>query len=380
MRKIVFVYDHLQTGGIATYLLNILNYISNKNFDVTILVKSISEDIMKSLPDNVSVKYVEDISTIKKAFLYFVCGGIPAILSILFRDKKQVFSGKALQKLQLINAKYAQKYDEQYDIAVGLDLYWPNYYTALRISAEKKYLWAHPQYSSLKTNPKIDEEVYKNSDRIIAVSKKNADILKEFLPSLKDKIDYIENIIDNESIIKKSFEEVAETVNDSTLNIITVCRLDNSSKRIDRIVGCAKALKEKKVDFVWRILGDGPDKIYLENLIEESNVEDKLLLLGNRNNPYPYMVKSDVFVLLSQYEGVPIVVTEAMILGLPVIVSKYESAASQVSFDNGYIVQNDDTTIISETTEILEHFTKFRIHYRKDNIKSYKKLDALLEG
>lgn len=383
MKKIVFVYDHLGTGGIASYLLNILSYISKYDFSVTLLVKSISADVQKSIPENVAIKYVQDVPVIKKFLLYIFRGGIPAIVSILRRDKKQVFSGKALQKLQLINAAYSGEHGEAYDIAIGLDLYWPNYYTALRINAEKKYLWAHPQYNSLKTDGKIDEQVYGKCDKLIAVSEKNAHILKQFLPGIKEKIDYIENITDNDRIIEKSKEEIMESFDENQLNIVTVCRLDNSSKRLDRVIACAKILKERNIDFIWRILGDGPDKGYVTELVKENNLWDRVILTGNKNNPYPYMAKSDVFVLLSQYEGVPIVVTEAMISGLPVIVSNYESAAVQVSPENGYIVENDDETISVCTADILEKLEKMqpkpRIEYRKDNKESYKKLDDLLE-
>ena len=120
MKKIVFVYDHLGTGGIASYLLNILSYISKYDFSVTLLVKSISADVQKSIPENVAIKYVQDVPVIKKFLLYIFRGGIPAIVSILRRDKKQVFSGKALQKLQLINAAYSGEHGEAYDIAIGL--------------------------------------------------------------------------------------------------------------------------------------------------------------------------------------------------------------------------------------------------------------------
>lgn len=383
MKKIVFVYDHLYTGGISAYLLNILNYIEKYDFSSTLLVKSISPDVKKLIPENVAIKYIQDIPPIKKALLYVLRGGIPALVSILGRKKEQIISGKALQKLQMINAKYAGEHSDSYDIAVGLDLYWPNYYTALRINAEKKYLWAHPQYNSLKTDAKVDEEVYGKGDRLIAVSKKNADILKQFLSGIEEKIDYIENITDNDLIIEKSREETTEYFDENQLNIVSVCRLDNSSKRIDRIIACARILNEKNIDFTWRIVGDGPDKAYIQGLINESNLNNRVLLLGNKSNPYPYMAKSHIFVLLSQYEGVPIVVTEAMILGLPVIVSKYESAAMQVLPENGYILENDDETISVQTAEILEKIEKMqlkpRIEYRKDNTESYKKLDDLLE-
>ena len=68
MKKIIFVYDHLRIGGIATYLVNILNSLDFEKLSVTLLVKSISDDVLSLIPDSVCVKHLQDSSKLKKIF------------------------------------------------------------------------------------------------------------------------------------------------------------------------------------------------------------------------------------------------------------------------------------------------------------------------
>ncbi len=380
MSNIVFVYDHLGIGGIATYMLNMLKHIDLKNNSVTLLTKSIQKELIERIPTDVKIKYVADIPKIKKALLYVLRGGLPAIAELTLLKKRNSHCGKAIQKLHAISAKHSPVPQEQYDIAIGMDHYWPNYYTLSKINATKKYIWIHPQYNSLNLNIEADKKFLQHATKIFAVSQHNANILTQTFPSLADKIDYMENFIDSEAI-KQAALEPEEPFDRNKFNIITVCRLDNTSKRIDRIIKCADILKKDHVDFTWRIVGDGPDRQHIENLIKEQNLGDCVLLMGNRSNPYPLVRQSDAFVLLSQYEGVPLVVTEAMILGLPVIVSNYESASSQVQSKYGVIVSNDDKTVSQQAATALKGFVSDPPQiptYQKDNSESLIKLTKLL--
>ena len=90
----------------------------------------------------------------------------------------------------------------------------------------------------------------------------------------------------------------------------------------------------------------------------------------------------DIFILLSQYEGMPLAVTEAMILGVPVIVTKYESAIYQVSSECGIVVENKDSTVPVQTFEAVLKIAKdrFKSQYLKDNSDSIKKLNEIFGG
>lgn len=380
MKKIVFIYDHLQTGGIAPFLLNMFKFTPTDKCEITLLVKSISQEILTQIPKYIKIKYVKEISLVKKVLLYLFHGGLFSMFKLKFRKKEKVLSGKALQKLQLINAKFSEKFDDCYDVAIGSDIYWSDYYTVLHVKAVKKYLWVHPQYSVLGNQRNVDYRFFKAVDGIYAVSKTNAQNLINLFPSISNKISYMNNFISDDFIRMQSTREIID-YDLTVLNIITVCRLDNSSKRIDRIIKCAYVLKQKGENFVWRIIGDGPDKDYVNELIIKYGVEREVLLLGLKVNPYPYVKHSDAFVLLSSYEGVPFVVTEAMILGVPVIVSNYDSAVMQVKPEFGFIVHNNDETIVEQVVDHLINIGNFTLNckYNVDNQDSLEKYNKILE-
>ena len=130
------------------------------------------------------------------------------------------------------------------------------------------------------------------------------------------------------------------------MKIVTVCRLTENIKGLDRVVNSARILKECGVSFIWYIMGDGDDRTSVMNRIKERNVEDCLILCGNITNPFPYVKAADLFVLLSRFEGKPICVTEALVLGTPSIVTKYPSAEEQIVHGkNGFVIDNSDDAV-----------------------------------
>ena len=67
------------------------------------------------------------------------------------------------------------------------------------------------------------------------------------------------------------------------------------------------------------IVGDGPDREYLERLIRAMDLEESVILAGYQSNPYPYMKKSRFLVISSYTEGLPVISMEALSLGVPVV-------------------------------------------------------------
>ena len=84
------------------------------------------------------------------------------------------------------------------------------------------------------------------------------------------------------------------------------------------------------------IVGDGPDKKEIENLIKESDVEDKVILIGKTTNPYVWMKNSKLFVHSSKYEGFGLVIVEAAILGKAIISSDCKVGPKEILGNGKY--------------------------------------------
>lgn len=382
MKKVLIVYDSLQIGGIATYLINLLKQIDYCAVAVTLLVKDIDDDVKSQLPAEIKLDFLTQKSKLDKAVYYFTHGAGCAMFRLFVTGKRKATWGRDSQQIQYLNACLSPRYEGDFDVAIGADMFWADYYVLTKTHAAKKYVWIHPEYNALHTNHGFDEKLFSVADGIIAVSQRNAEALKNTFPALKEKIDFIDNFIDADRIRTLAAQRVNTVFAEDKLNIITVCRLDTVSKRLDRLVHCAALLAENNVSFVWRLIGEGPDVAYVRQLIANAGLQDKVLLLGKQCNPYPYVNQSDVFVLLSLFEGVPLAVTEAMILGVPVVVSNYESASMQVGEAFGIIVKNEDATVAQQAASALQKKKKLteenRVFYYADNSLSRYKLDVML--
>ena len=78
-------------------------------------------------------------------------------------------------------------------------------------------------------------------------------------------------------------------------------------------------LKQNEYAFELTILGEGAERANLEMLIRQSHLEQYVVLQGFQPNPYPYIRVADLVVCSSRYEGLSTVITEALILGKPVV-------------------------------------------------------------
>ena len=121
-----------------------------------------------------------------------------------------------------------------------------------------------------------------------------------------------------------------------------------ASKGLDRGLAALKRLRDEGLlrNIVWYWIGDGPDLPQARRFVETNGLERQVRFLGQQLNPLPYERMMDVFFLPSRYEGKPMAVTEAQMLGLPCVVTAYAAAAEQVrSGVDGLILENTDEAI-----------------------------------
>ena len=91
-----------------------------------------------------------------------------------------------------------------------------------------------------------------------------------------------------------------------------------------------RRLVKSGLDVKWYIIGFGKDESLIHQKIAEAGMENHVIMLGKKDNPYPYIKACDVYVQPSRYEGKSITVREAQILCKPVVITNYATAKSQV--------------------------------------------------
>ena len=113
-----------------------------------------------------------------------------------------------------------------------------------------------------------------------------------------------------------------------------------TAKAFDEVVIACSELKKKGYDFKWYLIGYGPDEQLIKNLIYECNLQDTVIILGKKENPYPYMRECDIYAQPSRYEGKAVTVREAQVLNRPVMITRYATSGAQLQEGiDGYICE-----------------------------------------
>lgn len=240
-------------------------------------------------------------------------------------------------------------------------------------NAQKKIQWIHTDYSLwselndwTKEVTKDDGDTYKNFTNIVLLSETLRTKFIACHPELADKTTVIKNILPCDEIIEKS----TQSRELPKLKFVTVGRL-SEEKAISRVIEVFHKLDEENYDFSYEIIGDGPEREKIKNLIANYGLTDKIFMRGARSNPFTYVHKADVFLLLSQYEGLPNTIYEAFILGTPVLATKVGGIPDQIiEGKNGWLVEDSFDAIFNKIKYILEHYEEVKVF--KNNLKSYK--------
>ncbi len=130
-------------------------------------------------------------------------------------------------------------------------------------------------------------------------------------------------------------------------------------------------MKLNKIDFEWIVLGDGPLFKDIKNKISFNNLDDSLFLIGEVQNPFPYLKSSDLLILTSDYEAQPRVCIESLILGIPVLSSNFSSSYEILdNFSNSMIVEKEYLSFYNGLNEILSNNGKL-LKKMKENASKY---------
>ena len=161
----------------------------------------------------------------------------------------------------------------------------------------------------------------------------------------------------------------------------------SEAKNFDNIPDICKRIRELGVDIIWYIIGYGGEESLIRERIAEADMENYVILLGKKDNPYPYIRKCDLYVQPSRYEGKAVTVREAQALHKPVVITKFATSSSQLEDGkDGVIVPMKNEKCAEKIVMLLQNETiMFRISdntYKKDysNVQELNKFYRLIEN
>ena len=315
-KKVLFITPSLCQGGIEHSMITMLNLLDKTKYDITLFIYHDDITLLPLVPKE--VRFVKDNQQPHyyrkpKAVFY---NGIK-LVSNLVKAKKvsEKISTKLKKYIHLQKVKHPYKdifRKEKFDIvisyAIGICTE-----MALCFKAEKYYVFFH---SSVDLHHEMLEKIFPLYNKIVAVSDGVKEMLTEKYPHISDRIVVLKNYVDAQKVVDKSNECI--NIKDDKLVLCTCGRL-SSEKGFDLAVESANILRQKGIDFIWYFVGDGDERIKVEELINKYKLNDYIKITGYVENPYPYIKACDIYIQPSYHESFGLTIKESVILGKTVV-------------------------------------------------------------
>ncbi len=303
--------DSLIMGGIAKSLAAFLSYCKETcDIDVLVWRSSLPEEV--KLPDGVNricLPGTESVRTVYKS------------RGVLSRDFPISLWGVLRKKRWLSVPRIRREYDIAiaYSHVSGL-----KYYVIDRVQAKRKYaFYHHGAYAFPESVKRLDAEYYPRYDRVFAVSEAAQTVLRAAFPALEN-ISVLPNLIDVEGIRQSAKAPCPEYSDDCGIRLLTVGRLSPEKDPL-RIIETAKLLDARGMRYRWIVVGDGVLAGTMKEEIRQNGLEEKVIPVGNQENPYRFMGKCDCYVQFSRFEADSLTVREAAALGKPMVLNDIPS-------------------------------------------------------
>lgn len=356
MKKIFIIHSNMEIGGAETSLLGLLKSIDYKNYEVDLLLLNPVGELIDMIPKQVRIlreysEYrnlllpIKDV--IKNKKIRIVIGRLRGKLKANRENKKLNNTGD----LCYLTKEYSHKYTikslpnikGKYDL--GISFIDPHYILEKKVEAKVKLGWLHTDFSRINVNKEEDIKMWDGCDYIVSVSDSCKNSFDEKYPQLRDKSIVIENILPLEYVEKQSNAiDVSNEIlkKNDVINICSIGRFSNQ-KNFDNVPNIAKQIIDQGYKIRWFIIGYGADEELIKRKIKEENVIANVIVLGKKDNPYPYLKTCDIYVQPSRYEGKAVTVREAQMLNKPVVITNFATSDSQLKNGiDGIIVPMDN--------------------------------------
>lgn len=357
----------MEIGGAEKALLGLLENIDTTKYEVDLFLMRHSGELMKYIPSNINllpeISQYADLAVpignvLKKGHFKIAYGRYKGKKAAVKRVSELGLGDNdvAIEYSHKYTAKYMPKIsDKEYDLAISFLT--PHYFVTQKVNAKKKVAWIHTDYSRVEMDRESQLVMYSNYDKIASISDKAAEEFVRIFPSLKDKVITIQNILPEKYINKITDEFTAENEisNDESLKLLSIGRFC-TAKNFDNIPEICKLIRNQGVNIKWYIIGYGGDEQLIKDKIAEFNMQDYVIVLGKKENPYPYIKACDIYIQPSRYEGKCVAVCEAQILNKPVIITNYATSASQLTDGyDGVIVPMDNQDCAEGIIQLLNN-------------------------
>lgn len=365
-KKILIHVGSLIANGITTAAINLANELAANGHDVSIFYPYSKKEhqVAKVYEFDSKVRHFPRVGNIalplkhRKSYRRYLSDGGRQAVGINIPKIRRIFAR------EWVRCFGAAKFDTVIAFD-GYSVFWAE--LLLASGAESKFIWMHNDLMQ-DANRTIDGNkphfknltslftLYDAFDKVVSVSPDlttiNREKMSEFAPG--EKFCTVQNFINHCEVRRLADEYRSFAPAANSRNFVTVGRL-SPEKNQARMIRAMRLVVDKHPETQLYIVGDGPLYSSLEGLIANLHLKGNVHLLGYHRNPHALVKKCDYFVFSSIYEGQGLAVIEAMVLGKPVVTTRYNVVESVVGPRDGIITDNSDEALAAGMLSFLEH-------------------------
>jgi len=378
--RILFLLSNLERGGIPRVTLNLVNELQRQGHIETavfcgnprgMFLEGLRQCGCSVLTGNLFLRALTCFATKEHGF--FKCFFLAvktlryALLKLLHWDWLTLENHRVSRKLSSLG------YDAVVATSEGLPSEWGR-----RVTGSQKILWIHNDYAH---EPPADIEAMRQKlldfDHIICVAEHVKTAFLTYFPECSPKTIALYNIVNEEEIHQKATEKIKidSRFDTSVFSIVSIGRFNEGPKQFSAIPEiCVELVQRGCRDFRWYLIGSGSpaETAIITDAVRQFGIEERVILLGEKSNPYPYLNQCSLFALTSRYEAYPTVINEALVLGTPIITTDFDGVEELVTPDMATIApigqfaeKIEDLMQLSKKGLLERHPHDFSVHNQR---------------
>lgn len=366
MKKSLLIVSHaLEIGGAERSLIGLLDALDPEHWDIDLFLLRHEGELMEDIPEYVNLlpevpaytvlaRPMKD--TLREGHVLLTAARLTGRIAAGRYAKKHGYteSGVALEYSHKFTCPLMPRIqaDTVYDLAISFLT--PHYFVAKKVRAKKKVAWIHTDYSRVQVNIPSETAMWSAYDHIASISDAVTESFLKTFPGLKPKIVLIENILPERLIKRQALKPIGTDMPaNGYIRLLSIGRYC-TAKNFDNIPDICARLVSAGQNVKWYLIGYGGDEELIRQKILEAGMGEHVILLGKKENPYPYIKACDLYVQPSRYEGKCVTVREAQTLGKPVVITRYSTSASQLEEGvDGVIVPMDNEGCAAGIADLL---------------------------
>lgn len=372
MQKVLIIVPSFNSGGTVSSLINFVSLVDKKRFQISVFAitpsgpnKGFIAEYCAIIGEN-NTKQGKSTTSIKgtiRTKLFAVVKSIKKLLEKLHVDISPLLFKRYAQKLDIGEYDYVLAFQEGQATLFG------SYF-----KHGTKVAWVRCEYTRIISGVGNKYNAcYEKYDKIVSVSKAALSNFLSVLPQYRD-IAYVQyNFLNDERIMSLSKENVNDLWDEGIFTIVTLGRID-PVKRVSEIPRISRELIDMGLEFRWVIIGGvaakdkGEYNLLVDN-VKKYHVQDNVIITGNKPNPYPYLKHCNLLVSLSKSETFNNTLTEAKILGVPVVTTDYPCACESIENSKEGLVVSFDNVITAIADMIKDESHIYSLI--KENLSTY---------